>query len=234
MERLLMAKAIYILLDMGLKDCRILSIRNDGISVQPGKHPVAVRERMQKMIYGKLSRLSEQKAAPLRRFSVPPATPIETPSSSETLAFRVEVKPADMPGGLLALRDSPVFELPKQSWKIQSEGLTDDDFYKSVIYPHVIEEGRWGTHHRPRRDRQEHHSETPGGRLEGARPQSEEDQCDERCLQKARVGRQHRALLHPPLRATWVLLWLASNRRVQHAFSSSSDFARKFSQRAWR
>ncbi len=47
-----------------------------------------------------------------------------------------------MAGGQLTLRDAPVFELPEQSWNIQSEGPTDDDFYKSVIYPHVIEGGK--------------------------------------------------------------------------------------------
>ena len=41
-----MAKAIYIMLDMGLMDYRILSIRNDGLSVQPGKHLGALRERI--------------------------------------------------------------------------------------------------------------------------------------------------------------------------------------------
>ncbi len=105
-----MAKAIYIMLDLGFKDCRILSIRNDGLSVQPGQHLGALRERMEKMTCGNLSKLKAHN--PLRRFSAPP---IETHSSSETLAFRVEVKAPDMPGGQLTLRDAPVFELPEQS-----------------------------------------------------------------------------------------------------------------------
>ena len=153
-----MAKAMYTMLGLGLMDYRILSIRNDGLSVQPGKHLNVLRERMEKMTYGKLSKLKAPN--PLRRFCAPP---IETPSSSETLAFRVEVKAPDMPGGQLTLRDAPVFELPEQSWNIQSEGPTDDDFYKSVIYPRVIEGGKWGTHHRPRGHRQVYDSEKTGG-----------------------------------------------------------------------
>ena len=91
------------------------------------------------MTYGKLSKLKA--FSPLRRFSVPPN---ETPSSSETLAVRVEVKPTDMPGGQFTIRDAPVFELPEQSCNIQSEGSTDDDFYKCAIHSHVIEGDRGG------------------------------------------------------------------------------------------
>ena len=216
-----MAKATYIMLDMGLMDYRILSIRNDGISVQPGKHLVAVRECMQKMIYGKLSKLSEQKAAPLRRFSVPPPPPIETPSSSETLAFRVEVKAPDMPGGLLAIRDAPVFELPEQSWNIQSESPTDDDFYQKAIHPHVIEGGKGAL------------ITGPAGTGKSTILKRLEADLEAQGHRVKKISVTNVACKRLGLDASTILLGLAAHRRVQHAFGSSTDVAGEPGQCAW-
>ncbi len=118
-------------------DYRILSIRNDGLSVQPGKHWKALWKQMEEMTYGQLSKLLASNV--LRRYANPT---IERPSSSETRVFRVECKAPDMPGGQLALRDGPLLELPEQTWQIEREGDDEESFYSRCIRPHVIEQGR--------------------------------------------------------------------------------------------
>ena len=143
MERHAMAKLVHLILrQLGPREARcMLSIRNDGMSVQPGnKHYEPMRKLLEEMTYGKFSKLLA--ANPLRRHCAPL---VEQPSDSEAKVFRVEAKAPDMPGGVLAIREdiSEVpFELPEQAWKVESEEPDEDTFYERCIQPHVIGEGR--------------------------------------------------------------------------------------------
>lgn len=72
--------------------------------------------------------------------------PRETPFASEDLVFRCTTIGKDgeaieppMPGGSVALADSAKPELPELAWAVVQEGR--EDFYESVVRPHVVEKG---------------------------------------------------------------------------------------------
>ena len=149
-ERLVMAKLNY-MLDRLQIPRRLLSFRNDGASIQPGKHLQALRDAL-KVTYGGLTRL--QRHEKLRRCL---RAPIEALSSSETPVFRLkeytlftsvegvvtqEPLEPDMPGGELRIREAPPLELPEQPWHLTYEPQEGpDDFYERVVRPQVVEQG---------------------------------------------------------------------------------------------
>jgi hypothetical protein len=133
-ERLVMAKLAHILSNQLGLSRRLLSIRNDGMSVQPGKHTAAVKKAVGEMTYGALTRLRPEGG--LHRYN-PPA--LEKRSDSETKVFRVESKPPDMPGGTLSIHAADPLEIPSQQWAVHEE---ENDFYERRIRPHVVEQQR--------------------------------------------------------------------------------------------
>jgi hypothetical protein len=150
-ERLVMAKLNYILDRLQIPR-RLLSFRNDGASIQPGKHLKALRDALT-VTYGGLTKL--QRHEKLRRCV---RAPIEALSNSETPVFRLkeyklstdtvtgqetqEPLEPDMPGGELKIRECPPFEVSDRTWHVTYEPQEGpDDFYERVVRPHVIEQG---------------------------------------------------------------------------------------------
>ena len=134
-----MAKSNYILQHMHI-DRRLISIRNDGMCVQPGKHSAAVEKVFAEMTYVDFNRLT-QRYEPLRRCTAPL---LERQSNTTTLVFRVKrCTEADLPGGKLQIHDDAALELPTQQWDICHEPLDGlDEFYDTAIAPHVVAGGK--------------------------------------------------------------------------------------------
>jgi len=149
-ERLVMAKMAYVLEHLEIPR-RLLSIRNDGASIQPGRRWEAVKEVLG-LSYGALTRLQDAHES-LRRCVAPR---LERQSSSETPVFRFkehqlvtaedgseERRPLepDWPGGELAIRDGETPELPDLTWQVEEEPESgEDDFYERVVRPRVVEQ----------------------------------------------------------------------------------------------
>ena len=148
-ERLVMAKLVYILDRLQIPR-RLLSFRNDGASIQPGKHLEALKTAL-RVTYGELTRLQYE---PLRRCL---RAPVERPSASKTPVFRFKeyqlltridgvviqhpLEP-DMPGGELRIREAEPLEVPEREWSVAYEPLEGpDDFYERVVHPRVVEQG---------------------------------------------------------------------------------------------
>ena len=149
-ERLVMAKLNYMLDRLHIPR-RLLSFRNDGASIQPGKHLPALKNALE-VTYGDLTRL--QRHEQLRRSL---QAPMEKQSSSKTPVFRCKeyktltgldgqetkqpLEP-DLPGGELRIREA-VLELPELEWNVFDEPLEGpDDFYERIVRPHVVEQER--------------------------------------------------------------------------------------------
>ena len=138
-----MAKLVYIL-DRQLNISRhLLSFRNDGASIQPGKQLPGLREALC-ITYGGLTKL--QHLDPLRRLVAPS---LERQSSSQRPVFRLKecksvlgveqpLEP-DLPGGELNIHEGITPELPVHEWNIHHEPLDGpDDFYERSIAPHSL------------------------------------------------------------------------------------------------
>lgn len=148
-ERLIMAKMCYLLERLSIPH-ELVSIRNDGASIQPGKAWEQAKDIFENVTYGSLTRL--QRLEQLRRSLY---LRQERLSDSETRVFRVKdtksvpgmegtyeipLEP-DLPGGELRISDDPPLELPFLSWDVIRE--TDgEDFYQQQIFPHAIEDNK--------------------------------------------------------------------------------------------
>jgi hypothetical protein len=148
-ERLMMAKMSYILERLCIPR-RLISIRNDGASIQPGRAWEKAKAALT-VTYGDLTRLHAYE--PLRR-SVAPK--LERESSSETLVFRIKdtkvvqgvdgamevALSPDHPGGELRVSEDEPFELQDLRWRVECEPEAGpDDFYERQIRPHAVEGG---------------------------------------------------------------------------------------------
>jgi hypothetical protein len=127
-ERLIMAKMSYILERLCIPR-RLISIRNDGASIQPGRAWERAKAALT-VTYGDLTRLGAFE--PLRRAVAPK---LERESTSETLVFRIKdtkvvqgvdgaVEVAlspDQPGGQLRVSEDEPFELEDLRWTVECE-----------------------------------------------------------------------------------------------------------------
>jgi hypothetical protein len=149
-ERLVMAKMSYILERLCIPR-RLVSIRNDGASIQPGRAWEKAKAALA-VTYGELTRLDAFE--PLRRAVAPK---LERGSTSETRVFRIkETKVVqgvdgdmavalspDHPDGSLRVSEDEPFELEDLRWTVVREPETGpDDFYERQVHPHAIEGGR--------------------------------------------------------------------------------------------
>ena len=142
-ERLVMAKLWHILDRLQIPR-KLLSFRNDGASIQPGKHLEATKRALD-VSYGDLTSL--RRYDPLRACVRPR---LERQSASSTKVFRLKEYKAgeggklvplepDMPGGGLSLREGHTPELQHLDWSVFTEPQEGPDDFYELIRHRIVE-----------------------------------------------------------------------------------------------